>query len=123
MNDLSYLQKQLLNIDNTDSLFIELGLKNLNEDKKQKLLASMILTVINRILLRIEPILTKEDRDVLSSLERNTGPEADNQLVTYLISVVPNFDKIAAEEMTSYKEEMKVQIASLMKSFDEEQQS
>lgn len=102
----------------TQALFEELHLQNLPADKKEEMLNTMIDTVMDRIFLRIEPELSEEAKKKLDELETNSAPE--QEIIQLLVSSVPNLDAIAQEEINKYKEELKLQINTIIQTFDEE---
>lgn len=81
-----------------------LGLDNLPEEEKNKMLEEMGRVVYQNIILRVINELKEEDKDELDAfLETNT----DNQEAIYefLKSKLPNLDEIAAEEVEKFRKD------------------
>ncbi len=95
----------LLTEDQKNSIFEELGLANLPEERKTSLMDEMVDTVLNRIFMRISSVLSQEDVKTLADLElKDDGGVAINQ---FLQGRVPNLDAIAKEEVESFRSEIK----------------
>lgn len=111
-------QSSLIPVEQAEALFTELHLQNLPADKKEEMLNTMIDTVMDRIFLRIEPALSPEVKQKLDELE--SQPDADAQIAQLLTSSVPNVDRVAQEEINRYREDLKLQVNTIIKTFDEE---
>lgn len=76
-----------------------IGVSDLNEDQKQTALDQ----VVNNIFTRINYALVEED---IKELE-NLAKDQDNGLAMkyFLLTKIPNLDKIIQEEIASFKEE------------------
>jgi hypothetical protein len=81
-----------------------LGLENLPEDQKQKLLEQMSGVVQSRITRRVDAIFSAEQKDQFNKLTESGAN--DEQIGNFLKITVPNFDNIATEEIIKFKEEM-----------------
>lgn len=101
----------LITQEQKDTFLAELGLEDLDEDRKEMLMQSMIDTLLNRIFTRITPSLTKADFATLDDLEMR--PDAEQWINNYLVSKIPNLDQIVAEEIASFREEMKKSVADI----------
>lgn len=114
------LPKSFLTLQDSEALFSELGLANLSDERKQSMLDMMIDTIMGRVFQRIDPILTDQDRQMLEDFELR--PDADQAMMGYLVSVVPNLDAIMTEEILNYKKEIKMQIDTIVNTIEEEVQ-
>lgn len=101
----------LLNPEQKDTLLKELGLENLPDDQKEKLMQTMIDAALSRIFNRILPSLTKEDLQMMTDLQLR--PDADQAVNQYLVGRVPNLDAIAREEIEAFRQEMKDSVATI----------
>src|SRR5665213_3198798 len=98
------LPQNILSEEQKNQLFADLGLETISPEKKQELMNTMIDTVLNRLFARIASVLTDEDEKMLADLELR--PESENAPMNYLLSIVPNLDAIATEEIATLREEM-----------------
>ena len=80
-------------------LFEKLGLKEVTEEQKQKLLGEWTEMVQDRITLRMLSILSEEDKKQLDTLE---GDAFDQ----FIQEKVPNFDALVAEETIRFRENL-----------------
>lgn len=96
----------------------ELGLDSLPEDQKTDLVNTMMETVLNRIFTRISPVLTDQDAAMIETLQ-SSGDNADQTVIQYLGSKVPNLTQIVNEEIESFKAEMKQDLANIQTSLNQ----
>lgn len=81
-----------------------LGLDNLPEEEKNKMLEEMGRVVYQNIILRVLEELKEEDKDEFDAfLEKNS----DNQEAIYefLKSKIPNLDELAAQEVEKFRKD------------------
>lgn len=102
---------------NKDHVFEELGLESLSTDQKEQMFAKMVDTVIDRIILRIEPSLTNRDKTILEELETHTANK-ELGVVDFLVTKVSNLDAIAQEEASFYIQELRAQLSELAQALD-----
>lgn len=100
------------------SFLSELGLDALPEQQKTDLINTMMESVMNRIFTRISPVLTDQDAAMLDTLQ-STGANADQAVMQYLGSKVPNLTQIVSEEITNFKAEMKQDLATIQTSLNQ----
>lgn len=101
----------LLTDEQKNSLFSELGLANLPNEKKEELMTQMIDTVLNRIFSRVLPSLSKEDTQALEDM--GLREDGDSAIGSYLVSKVPNLDAIAQEEVEKFRTELKTSASTI----------
>lgn len=101
----------LLTDEQKNSLFSELGLANLPDEKKEELMTQMIDTVLNRIFQRVLPSLSKEDTQALEDM--GLREDGDSAIGSYLVSKVPNLDAIAQEEVEKFRTELKTSVSTI----------
>jgi hypothetical protein len=101
----------LLTPEQQNTLFSELGLEDLPEERKETLMQSMVDTVMNRVFTRISPTLTDKDLDDLAALELQ--PDSDVAVNQFLLAKVPNLENIMREEIESFRNEMKETVAAV----------
>ena len=103
-----------------EDFFTELNLQNLPDDRKQVMMDTAIDTIMDRIFLRIAPVLTEKDQLTLEDLEKKNN--APDEMLSYLLSVIPNFAELVKEEVYTYKFQLKTQMAEIMNTLDKEAQ-
>ena len=91
----SFLQENIIKL---------LGLENLPEDQKQKLLNQMSGVVQSRITRRLDAVLSDEQKNQFNKLTESGAN--DEQIGDFLKKSVPDFDDIATKEIIKFKEEM-----------------
>lgn len=101
----------LLSAEQKNSLFNDLELAGISEDKKQELMDQMIDTVLNRIFSRVSEVLTEEDLKTLDDL--NLRPDGEQAVGSFLVSRVPNLDAIAKEEVDKFRAEVKKTLTTI----------
>lgn len=94
------MKKEIL----TKSIIDLLGLSNLPDDRKQKLVDEMSEVVQMRITRRIDQMLPEDVKMKFNQLLNSKADEAT--INAFLVTNVPNFDGIATEEIVKFKEEM-----------------
>lgn len=95
----------LLTQEQKDAFFKDLGLENISAERKDSLMEKMVDSVMNRIFARIIPALSDDDAKALSEIEKQD--DADTAVNAYIVSKVPSFNQITAEEIEKFKAEMK----------------
>ncbi|MBI4093075.1 MAG: hypothetical protein HY420_04085 [Candidatus Kerfeldbacteria bacterium] len=82
-----------------------LGLQNLPEEQKARLLQRMSQAVQDRISDRVASKMNDAQRTEMDKLlAQNASPE---QIDVFMKQAVPDFEEIAAEELLKFKQEMK----------------
>ncbi len=82
-------------MDLTQLLNKELGLENLSQEEKEKIIARFGESLLKRIILRIYQFLSEQDRKDLEALQ-NGGEEKINKFLTEKVS---DLEKIREEEL------------------------
>lgn len=78
-------------------------MNNLTDDQ-QKVGDELINLVMQRVYTKIAPVLTDEDMAKIEEL--NTQDESGNSVRYFLLSKVPNFDKLFQEELDLLKNQL-----------------
>ncbi len=82
-----------------------LGLQNLPEEQRAKLLERMTQVVQDRISNRVVGMMTETQRsDMDVALAANASP---SEMDVFMKKCIPNFEEIVAEEILKFKGEMK----------------
>ncbi|MDD4989684.1 MAG: DUF5663 domain-containing protein [Candidatus Pacebacteria bacterium] len=81
-----------------------LGLAQLPEDRKKKLVDQMSEVVQMRIARRVDQVLPEDAKLRFAQLLNSGADEAT--VNAFLVTNVPSFDSIATEEILKFKEEM-----------------
>lgn len=90
-------------MDLTQLLNKELGLENLSQEEKEKIIARFGESLLKRIMFRTFQILSEQDRKTLEALQGG-GEEKINQFLT---EKIPDLDKIKEEESISLMNDFK----------------
>ena len=107
----------LLPQDKVNEMFEELGLSALSDDRKENMMEQMVDTILNRVMLRVEPSLTEADKDLLDELQEKDDGQA---MTEFLMSRASNLPAIADEEIQNYKAELKRNLQVISDTIDEE---
>ena len=70
---------------------------------------------MDRIFVRIDPILVDEDRQ---KIEEMVNKNQSEQVIEYLQAKIPNLEAISAEEAAKYIQELKIQMQTIMSQLD-----
>jgi len=84
-----------------ENIIISLGLSNLPDEEKAKIVEQVLNLLQKRIMLRITELVAAEDDAIIEQLSGDFG-----RLIMYLKTKVPNFDKILEEEVLAVKKEL-----------------
>lgn len=85
----------------TENIITTLGLQDMPDDEKVKLVDRILDVVQKRIMLRLTELLATEDDAMVSQLANDP-----QRLFAFLQTKVPNFNAILEEEMLSVKREL-----------------
>lgn len=99
-----------LNNNSNQGILEELGLTNLNNERKKELLEKMSRLIQNRVLLRILRSLSEEDKKEFDKILETNDME---KIHKFLIEKVPDLDKITDAEVEKFTKEVKEQLANL----------
>lgn len=92
------------------NVFVELGLQNLSDERKVKLLDQMNELIHKRTLMRIVDTLPPEVSDQLQKMAENASEE---EQMKEIMKYVPNLADIILEEVQQVKNEMKATAAEV----------
>lgn len=101
------------------SLLEELGLNNLPNEEKEALTQDMTETILQRVFNRVLPQLSEADNQALDKLADNKDTEAaEEEVIEYLSTKVPNFEQVAQEETQKYIQEVKNELSDTKSSLN-----
>ncbi len=94
------------------NIFEEMGMGDISEERKQKLLETMTAIIMNRVAARALDLLTKEEQKEFDEFLIKEDNEGANE---FMKRKMPNFEEIVAEETIIYKLEMIGQTKEFLK--------
>lgn len=97
-------------------LFKELGIEEIDADKKAELLDTIAEIVQNRLAMRIVDVLSEQELNQLADLIKSGD---DRALGEFLDSNVPDYHAIVAEEIRRVKVELYEDVAATRKALQE----
>ncbi len=92
----------------------ELGLSDLPEERKTKIMVDLLELVLKRIYMETMDKLTKEDQEeLMKMLEKKSDQE---KIETFLRSKIKEYESFVSEVVSELKNELKEDVASFGKS-------
>ncbi|HPN38429.1 MAG TPA: DUF5663 domain-containing protein [Melioribacteraceae bacterium] len=88
-----------------EDFFKELGVENISTEERQKIGQSIQKLLQERIMLKIDNILTEEQKkSLLEFAEKNKGK--DLTILNFIINIIPNYEDLLQDELLSIKQEL-----------------
>ncbi len=90
---------------NQIDIFSELGMENASEKDKAAIIQSLQELLQERIMLRLDEILTEEQK---ASLSKYADDNSDNQLsvLKFIMDMIPNYEEISKDEALKIRQEI-----------------
>lgn len=97
-----------MNTDNNkqlDDFFKELGIEDISIENKAQIIQSIQELLQERIMLKIDSILTEEQKKSLSEFaEKNKGK--DLTILNFIVNIIPNYEDLLKQELLNIKQEL-----------------
>ena len=90
-------------MDLTQLLNKELGLENLSQEEKEKIITRFGESLLKRIIFRVFQLLSEQDRKSLEALQGGD----EEKINKFLTEKIPNLEKIREEELMSLMDDFK----------------
>lgn len=92
-------------LNNQTDIFSELGMKDASETDKAAIIQSLQELLQERIMLKLNEILTEEQKN---SLSKYAEENSDNQLsvLKFIMDMVPNYEEISKAEALKIRQEI-----------------
>ena len=90
-------------MDLTRLLNKELGLENLSQEEKEKIITRFGESLLKRIIFRVFQLLSEQDRKSLEALQGGD----EEKINKFLTEKIPNLEKIREEELMSLMDDFK----------------
>jgi hypothetical protein len=98
-------------VDIKEDLMRELGLENVDEQKKNEIIDKMSTIILDRMSVRMADVLTKEELDEFDNISASSDQQ---KALAYLAEKFPNYDMMVMEEVEKLKAELSQQTAEIM---------
>jgi hypothetical protein len=97
-------QKEFEEVVKSEDIFYELGLENIPDEQKQKLLTTMVDTIINRMTARIFDELSEQQQEEFDKIVQGGNQK---EIFGHLRKNVPDFDSMIFNEIELLKTELR----------------